>query len=155
MTNNYTPEEETNSAGMVTRRLDPAENGGTSGQSSQNNWQNVGEDWQTVGEEFKKLGVRLGAAIRNGWQSGQEQQIGTLQDQLRSMVDNVESAVRAAREEAASPETKAQAQRVVEVTKGAQASLVDEARDLVINGLRVINTQLRELADRLESGKKQ
>ncbi len=154
MTNNDTPEEETNTAGMVTRRLDPDELKNTTGQANQKNWQAVGEDWQTVGEEFKKLGMRLGDAIRSGWQSGQEQEIGTLQDQLRSMVDNVESAVRSARQEAASPETKAQTQRVVEATKEAQAGLVGEARDLVINGLRVINTQLRELADRLEQGKK-
>jgi hypothetical protein len=151
MTNNYSPDEEPTSAGMVTRRLDDAN---TAGQGNQNNWQTVGEDWQTVGEEFKKLGLRLGAAIRSGWQSGQEQQIGTLQEQLRAMVDNVESAVRAARDEATSPETKAQTQRVVEATKEAQSSLVDEARDLVIAGLRTLNTQLRELADRLESGKK-
>jgi hypothetical protein len=157
MTNNDNLDEQTNSEGIVTRRLDPdqVKNIGSQSQSqNQNNWQQVGEDWQTVGEEFKKLGLRLGDAIRTGWNAGQEQQIGTLQDQLRTMVDNVESAVRSARQEAASPETKAQTQRVVEATKEAQESLVDEARDLVINGLRVLNAQLRDLADRLEQSKK-
>ena len=151
--NNPLPSQESSSEGMVTRRLDEFDR--------RQYW--AIHAGQLAGCErrlargrraLKKLGLRLGGAIQSGWKSGNEQELSTLQDQLRSMVDNVESAVRAARQEALSPETKAQTQRVVEVTKEAQASLVDEVRDLVVSGLRTLNTQLRELAERLDSSKK-
>ena len=117
-------------------------------------WTEVSQDWREVGEEFKKLGTRLSTAIRAGWKSEQEQQLHGLQDQLRAMADQVEGAIRSARQAAQSPETKAQTQRVVAAAKEAQATLVDEVRDTVAAGLRALNAQLRELADRLESGRK-
>ncbi len=117
-------------------------------------WNEVGEDWREVGEEFKKLGVRLSSAIRSGWKSDQDQQLNGLGDQLRVMADQVEAAVRAARQEAQNPETKAQTRRVVEAAKGAQATLVDEVRDTVAAALRTLNAQLRELAERIETGRK-
>ncbi len=117
-------------------------------------WTELSQDWREVGEEFKKLGARLSTAIRAGWQSEQESQINGLRDQLRAMADQVESAVRSARQEAQAPETKAQTQRVVAAAKEAQATLIDEVRDTVAAGLRTLNAQLRELADRIEAGRK-
>ncbi len=117
-------------------------------------WTEVSQDWREVGDEFRKLGARLSTAIRSGWKSEQEQELRGLQDQLRAMTDQVESAIRAARQEAASPETKAQTQRVVEAAREAQASLVEEVRDTVAAGLRTLNAQLRDLADRIEAGRK-
>jgi hypothetical protein len=70
------------------------------------------------------------------------------------MADQVEAAVRSARQEAQAPETKAQTQRVVAAAKEAQATLIDEVRDTVAAGLRTLNAQLRELADRIEAGRK-
>jgi len=113
------------------------------------------EDWREVGDEFKKLGTRLASAIRTGWKSEQaQQQLSNLGDQLRAMADQVENAVRSARQEVQAPETKAQVARAVEAAKGAQATLVEEVRDTVAKGLRALNTQLQELADRLETGRK-
>jgi hypothetical protein len=66
----------------------------------------------------------------------------------------VESAVKTARQEAASPEVKAQTQRAVAAAKEAQATLVDEIRDTVAAGLRTLNGQLKELAEKLETGRK-
>jgi hypothetical protein len=117
-------------------------------------WSEVTEDWREVGEEFKKLGVRLGGAIRTGWRRENDQQLSGLGDQLRAMADQVETAVRAARQEAQAPETKAQTQRVVAAARGAGTTLVDEVRDTVAAGLRTLNSQLRELAERIESGRK-
>ena len=70
------------------------------------------------------------------------------------MADQVEAAVRAARQEAQNPETKAQTRRVVEAAKGAQANLVDEVRDTVAAALRTLNAQLHDLAERIETGRK-
>ncbi len=123
-------------------------------QPATNGWNEVGEDWREVGEEFKKLGVRLSGAIRSGWKSEQEPQLNGLGDQLRSMADQVEAAVRSARQEAQNPETRAQTQRVVEAAKAAQGTLVDEVRDTVAAGLRRLNAQLRDLAERLETDRK-
>ena len=154
------------SEGMATVRLatdatgspeDTPAPGGTAGgatQPGEPGWSEVSQDWREVGDEFKKLGTRLSTAIRAGWKSEQEQQLNSLGDQLRAMADQVEAAVRSARQEARSPETRAQTQRVVEAAKGAQATLVDEVRDTVAAGLRALNAQLRELADRIERGRK-
>ena len=136
--------------GMPTVRLES----GSTGQSGDAGWTEVSQDWREVGEEFKKLGARLSTAIRSSWKSDQEQQLNSLRDQLRAMADQVESAVRSARQEALSPETKAQTQRVVAAAREAQSTLVDEVRDTVAAGLRTLNAQLRELADRLEKGRK-
>ena len=151
--NAFQPQDEGSSEGIVTRRLDPSE-APTTPQSAQGGWADVGQDWKAVGEEFKKLGARLSTAIRSGWQSEQEGQLTGLQDQLRAMADQVEAAVRSAKQEALSPEVKAQTARVVERAKEAQTTLVEEVRDTVAAGLRALNAQLRELAERLESGRK-
>jgi hypothetical protein len=149
-----TPQDEsqpTSSEGAPTVRLTNVE----PSQAEESRWSEIGQDWREVGEEFKKLGVRLGSAIRAGAKPDQEQQISGLGDQLRAMADQVEAAVRAARQEAQSPETRAQTQRVVAAAKGAQATLVDDVRDAVSVALRALNAQLKELADRLESGRKE
>jgi hypothetical protein len=148
------PQDEGGPVTGPTRRLSEDEIQGAS-QQPDTNWSDVGQDWKVVGEEFKKLGTRISAAIRGGWKSDQEHDLNNLQDQLRAMVDQVESAVRSARQEAQSPETRAQTQRVVEAARGAQSRLVEEVRDTVAAGLRTLNTQLRELADRIETGRKQ
>jgi hypothetical protein len=123
-------------------------------QPSASGWTEVGEDWREVGEEFKKLGTRLSSAIRAGWKSDQDQQLNGLGDQLRAMADQVEAAARAARHEAQNPETKAQTRRVVEAAKEAQVTLVDEVRHTVADTLRTLNAQLRDLAERIENGRK-
>ena len=138
------PEDTPAPAGAASSATQPGEPG----------WAEVSQDWREVGEEFKKLGTRLSTAIQAGWKSEQEQQLNSLGDQLRAMADQVEAAVRSARQEARSPETRAQTQRVVEAAKGAQATLVDEVRETVAAGLRALNAQLRELADRIEKGRK-
>ena len=139
------------SEGLATDRLTNVE----TPQTADGGWREVGQDWREVGEEFKKLGVRLSSAIRTGLKSDQEQQqLNGLGDQLRAMADQVESAVKSARQEVQTPETREQTRRVVEAAKGAQATLVDEVRDTVAAALRTLNTQLRELAERLESGRK-
>ena len=138
------------SAGMVTQRL-PEE---AASQAEHGGWGEVSQDWREVGEEFMKLGSRLSTAIRSGWKTEEVQQLHGLSGQLRAMADQVEAAVRAARQEATAPETKAQTQRVVAAAKEAQASLVDEVRDAVAAGLRTLNAQLRDLAERIETGRK-
>ena len=138
------------SAGMVTQRL--PEEGAT--QAGQGRWGEVSQDWREVGEEFVKLGSRLSSAIRSGWKTEEVQQLHGLSSQLRAMADQVEAAVRAARQEATNPETKAQTQRVVAAAKEAQTTLFEEVRVTVAAGLRALNAQLRELADRIESGRK-
>lgn len=149
------PQPDTPSATGPTVKLTNIESGtGSAGQGGSANWSEVGQDWREVGDEFKKLGSRLSSAIRGSWKVGQEQELNGLQDQLRAMADQVEAAVRAARQEALSPETKAQTQRVVEAAKEAQTTLVDEVRDTVAAALRALNAQLRELAERLETGRK-
>ena len=123
-------------------------------QPSAGGWTEVGEDWREVGEEFMKLGSRLSTAIRSGWKTEEVQQLHGLSGQLRAMADQVEAAVRAARQEATAPETKAQTQRVVAAAKEAQTTLFEEVRVTLAAGLRALNAQLRELADRIESGRK-
>ncbi len=138
------------SEGLATVRLTNVE----TPQAADGGWREVGQDWREVGDEFKKLGVRLSSAIRTGLKSDQEQQLNGLGDQLRAMADQVEAAVRSARQEVQTPETREQARRVAEAAKGAQATLVDEVRDTVAAALRTLNTQLRELAERIETGRK-
>ena len=137
----------------VTKRLDEQNTPGAS-QPGDAGWNEIGQDWKAVGDEFKKLGTRLSTAVRAGWKAEQEHDLNNLQAQLRAMADQVEAAVRSARQAAQSPETKAQTQRVVEAARGAQARLVDEVRDTLAAGLRTLNAQLRELAERIESGRK-
>ena len=148
------PQPDTPSATGPTVKLTNIDTGAAPGQPGPANWSEVGQDLREVGDEFKKLGGRLSAAIRGSWKIGQEQELTGLQDQLRAMADQVEAAVRAARQEALSPETRAQTQRVVEAAKDAQATLFDEVRDTVAAGLRALNAQLRELAERIETGRK-
>ncbi len=126
-------------------------------QPQQGGWGEVAQDWKEVGDEFKQLGSRLGSAIRASFQSGntqQQQQLTGLSDQLRAMADQVEAAIRNARQEAQAPETRAQVSRVVEKAKDARETLVDEVRDTVATALRALNAQLQEFADRLESRRK-
>jgi hypothetical protein len=149
------PQADTPSATGPTVKLTNIEGGSSGpGQAGPARWSEVSKDWLEVGDEFKKLGARLSTAIRGSWKVGQEQELNGLQDQLRAMADQVEAAVRAARQEALSPETRAQTQRVVEAAKDAQATLFDEVRDTVAAGLRALNAQLRELAERIETGRK-
>ena len=149
-TGNQDQTEQTSSEGMVTVRLTNQ----NVPQPPQSGWTEVTEDWREVGEEFKKLGVSLGSAIRTGWKRENDQQLTGLGDQLRAMADQVEAAVRTARQEAQAPETKVQTQRVVAAAREAGTTLVDEVRDTVATGLRRLNGQLRELAERIETGRK-
>ena len=150
----FTPQDETGPATGVTRRLDEVDVTNIP-QQGRSGWEEVGQDWKEVGEEFKKLGVRLSAAIRNGWKSSeQEQQLTGLQAQLRAMADQVEAAVQSVKAEAQRPETKAQTQRTLEAAREAQTTLFEEVRDTVAAGLRTINAQLQELAQRIEAGRK-
>jgi len=150
---NLPPHDDTTPATGQTVRLHN-ETPGSSQSSSSNPWEQIGKDWREVGEEFLQLGTRLSNAIRQGWTKGQEQQLSSLGDQLRSMTEQVEGAIRSAQQEATSPETKARAQRAVAAAKEAQESLVDEVRDTVAAGLRTLNTQLHDLADKIEKGGK-
>jgi len=150
----FNPQRENEPATGMTKRLSGQDAPGGD-QQADASWSEIGQDWRVVGDEFKKLGMRLSTAIRSGWKSEQEHDLNNLQDQLRAMADQVEAAVRSARQEAQSPETKAQTQRVVEAARGAQTRLVDEVRDTVAAGLHTLNAQLRELAERLETGRKQ
>lgn len=150
--NTHQPQDEKTPATGQTVRLPQPDT--TNQAADPNGWNQLGEDWREVGEEFKQLGTRLGNAIRQGWTSTEAQQFNSLGDQLRSMTEQVEGAIRAAQQEAASPETKAQAQRAVAAAKEAQTSLVDEVRDTVAAALRTLNIQLHDLADKIEQGRK-
>src|SRR4051794_18586790 len=147
-----TPEPEEAATGVTVRLTNESNTGAA--QTPANGWTEVSQDWQQVGEEFKKLGLRLSGAIRDSWKTtSQDPSFDNLGAQLRAMAEQVETAVKTARQEAASPEVKAQIQRAVAAAKEAQASLVDEIRDAVAAGLRTLNTQLKDLAERLETGR--
>jgi hypothetical protein len=151
-----TPQDDTGPATGVTKRLSEVDVTNIP-QAGRSGWEEVGEDWKEVGEEFKKLGVRLSAAILQGWKSSssseQEQQLTGLQAQLRAMADQVEAAVQAVKEEAQKPEVKEQTQRTLEAAREAQSTLFEEVRQTVANGLRTLNAQLRELAERIEASR--
>lgn len=154
MTEQLIPQDDTGPATGVTKRLSEVDVTNIP-QVGRSGWDEVGQDWKEVGEEFKKLGVRLSAAILQGWKSTeQEQQLTGLQAQLRAMADQVEAAVQAVKAEAQKPEVKEQTQRTLEAAREAQATLFEEVRDTVANGLRALNAQLRDLAERIETGRK-
>ena len=152
----FTPQDDNEPATGITRRLSEVEVTNIP-QPGRSGWEEVGQDWKEVGEEFKKLGVRLSAAILEGWKSAsteQEQQLTGLQAQLRAMADQVEAAVQSVKAEAQKPEVKEQTQRTLEAAREAQVTLFDEVRDTVASGLRTLNAQLRDLAERIEANRK-
>lgn len=96
---------------------------------------------QDVVEELNELGQRLGAALKSLWESPERQELEQeVREGLRTLGQQVDQVIDAAKERLAAEKVPQQAQEIAETVE--KSPVVQEVREALLSGLRFLNQEL-------------
>ncbi len=96
---------------------------------------------QEVVEELNELGQRLGAALKSLWESPERQELEQgVREGLRTLGQQVDQVIDAAKERLAAEKVPQQAQEIAETVE--KSPVVQEVREALLSGLRFLNQEL-------------
>ncbi|HIC90414.1 MAG TPA: hypothetical protein EYP04_13565 [Anaerolineae bacterium] len=104
---------------------------------------------ESVVEELTELGRQLAAALRTAWQSEERRQLEQeLSEGLNALAQELDEAIKAAKESPATEELRRHAEKVVQTAQ--ETPLGQELREGLLTGLRTLNAELSRLTEKLQ-----
>ncbi len=111
------------------------------------------EGWQEVGRQFRTLGESLAAALRAGWENEETRsRVQDMQTGLAALVSEVGQAIQETVDSPGGQQVKAEAQKAASSVAGVLDETAEEVRPQLVSALRLVNTELQRVIDRLKTG---
>jgi hypothetical protein len=111
------------------------------------------EGWQEVGRQFRTLGESLAAALRAGWENEETRsRVQDMQTGLAALVSDVGQAIQETVDSPGGQQVKAEAQKAASSVAGVLDETAEEVRPQLVSALRLVNTELQRVIDRLKTG---
>lgn len=111
------------------------------------------QGWQEVGRQFRTLGESLAAALRAGWENEETRsRVQDMQTGLAALVSDVGQAIQETVDSPGGQQVKAEAQKAASSVAGVLDETAEEVRPQLVSALRLVNTELQRVIDRLKTG---